>query len=279
MEQLDVRKRNLTEPKLLVRCLLQEKFYLLLKLKERQSKVFLCYCYRQSNCNKESEGTKFKTSVGMNTSTRDLVTESRINTVDEENLAWNFIVFNYLPCNYGKDMDVATHYHYSDIKTRNFKSKSKTLLDAMPIVPCLRHLKSDYIPFKKVKKLKFSDSISYTEEIAGSVKTVYSSESDDRFDDYMSEAAMIEKVSIFLSEASIDTPPSENKLESSMHDHDQSLRFENFDSFLNSRLDKCRQDPLCKTHKRVMTASLFGSKSVSARNKFYSSFANTPVKF
>lgn len=52
---------------------------------------------------------------------------------------------------------------------------------------------------------------------------MYSESEDDRLNDYLSEQAMIEKVSVFLSEATIDVPTDRDMLKSSFHKHENSI--------------------------------------------------------
>ena len=214
-----------------------------------------------------------KTSSGLTTSRKDLLSELILEkNIDEENLACNAITFTTKDCKYGKDVTINKLYHYSDITSRVLKPRSKAKLDQMPELVQLKHL-SEPISYSKVRKSKPLEDLSYSEEIAGSVKTVYSSsDTDERIDDFMSEAAMIEKVSLFLSEASIHTPVSKDMLKSSMHQHDQSFRESNLNSFHSSFHKKCKPAEAESEVKLLGKKKTF-NRSVSARHKFESSFA------
>ncbi|CAI2367322.1 unnamed protein product [Moneuplotes crassus] len=142
--------------------------------------------------------------------------------IEEEENPCNIVTFTNKFYSHGNDMDVHWVFHYSDIQCRACKpAQTKSGLDSMPELDCLKHLKCP-IPYSSVKKKSLSD-VSYSEEIPGSINTVYSSESNNRIDDFMSENAVLEKVSGFLNEASFESPTEKNLLASSMHDHEDSI--------------------------------------------------------
>ncbi|CAI2368970.1 unnamed protein product [Moneuplotes crassus] len=148
--------------------------------------------------------------------------------IDEEDFGCNNVTFTNKIYNYGKDMDVIWTYHYSDIESRaNKPPKTKAQLDNMPDLECLKHLNCPIL-YKLVKKKSLSD-VSYSEEICGSVRTVYSSESDDRIDDFMTEGEMLQKVSDFLNFANFSIPSEQDKLASSDHSHRDSIVELDFD--------------------------------------------------
>ena len=152
-------------------------------------------------------------------------------SIDERNSAWIELNFKSLRLQYGKDVEASKVYHYSDIVNRVTRTQSKSQLDSMPELPQLVHL-TEPILYSKVAKAKANDNISYSEEIAGSVKTVYSSsDSDDRYNDFMNEDEMIQKVSLFLSEVSIHSGTDKCMLNSSLHNHTHSFLVDNNDTF------------------------------------------------
>lgn len=188
----------------------------------------------------------------------------------------NSIFFKTMLCRFGKDLVVNKHYHYSDIVNRAKNTKSKFKLDSMPELEELKHL-VEPIPFSKVKKVKFADNISFSEEVAGSIRTVYSSsDNDERIDDFMSEAAMIEKVSLFLSEASFDISTNRDMLKSSVHDHDLSIVNSYKDSFQSNDTKPDIGISLVGATNRNKKFSAFNHRSMSAQHKFSKSFNYSP---
>ena len=187
--------------------------------------------------NKVSERTKVKTSAYITWSQRisNNNLELDMNT-DEGNKWWNEIDFKTLKHKFGIDIVTTKIYHYSDIINRYSQTKSKLKLDSMPELLLLKDL-TEPISYNKIWKKKVNDNISYSEEIAGSVKTVYSSSDNDRIEDFMNEEEMIAKVSEFLSVASIHSGTNKDMLASSFHEHTYSFSLFNNET-LNLSVDK-----------------------------------------
>ena len=168
---------------------------------------------------------------------------------------------------FGKEVTAYKVYHYSDIVNRRGTIHKKAELDSMPELPNLKNF-IEPIPFSKFSKKSTFDNISYSEELAGSIKTVYSSSDDERIDDFMSEAEMVEKVSNFLEDASIHTPTERDLLQSSMHDHSCSFINSQLDSVHSSERKKCKNQ---MSNTMVVSSNLKSfwstSRSVSVQNK------------
>ena len=153
-------------------------------------------------------------------------------------------------------------------------TESKSRLDTMPELPQLRHL-IEPILYSKVRKIKLDNDISYSEEIAGSVKTVYSSsDNDEGIDDYMNEAEMIAKVSEFLSQASIHSGTDKDMLSSSFHDHTNSFLF--FNSEVKEIISEKKDTETYESNRKIRPISVIQKSRVqSSKKKLLSSFNNT----
>lgn len=105
---------------------------------------------------------------------------------DEANYAYNSIVFTEKQCQFGTDFDVEKIYHYSDIKSRRLPIHFKTSLDNMPELPQLKHLQHP-IYYNQVCRKNAINDISYSEEVVGSIKTLYSSsDQNERVEEFIS---------------------------------------------------------------------------------------------
>ena len=180
----------------------------------------------------------------------------------------SFKSFNH---RYGKDIETFKIYHYSDIASRISHTQSKSKLDKMPELPQLRHL-TEPILYSKVRKIKIADNISYSEEIAGSVKTVYSSsDNDERIDAFMNEDDMVQKVSLFLSEISIFSGSNKNMLNSSIHNHTHSLLINNNDAFESELSIKNKKNI---SNKEKKNASSLNLRSMSVQKQIMWALSN-----
>ena len=141
----------------------------------------------------------------------------------------------------------------------------------MPEFPQLKYFEEPIQYCKIIMRKKILEDISFSEEVAGSIKTVYSSESDDRLDEFMSENAMIEKVSLFLSEVSFGSVSRRDMLKSSVHDHGTSFVQSNFENAVSSFVKK---EIIEKKNNAVGSVGL---RSMSVQPKLHVGF-NYPLR-